>query len=62
MLSPTSHSELSAQSLQVTDEAGAIERLGLRPQMVVGHKDNIKITHSADLAMAASILQAQGRS
>ena len=54
--------ELSAQSLQVTDEAGAIERLGLRPQMVVGHKDNIKITHSADLAMAASILQAQGRS
>jgi len=54
--------ELIAQSLQVTDEAGAIERLGLRPQMVVGHKDNIKITHSADLAMAASILQAQGRS
>ena len=54
--------ELSAQSLQVTDEAGAIERLGLRPQMVVGHKDNIKITHGADLALAASILQAQGRS
>jgi len=54
--------ELIAQSLQVTDEAGAVERLGLRPQMVAGHKDNIKITHAADLAMAASILQAQGLS
>ena len=51
--------ELIVQSLEVTDEAGAIERLGLRPQMVIGHSDNIKITHAADLSMAGNILAAQ---
>lgn len=49
----------AAQSLDVTDEAGAIEHLGLRPQMITGHRDNIKITHAADLGMASNILAAQ---
>lgn len=51
--------DLIARSLEVTDEAGAIERLGLHPQMVTGHRDNIKITHVADLGMASTILAAQ---
>lgn len=44
---------------QVTDEASAIERLGHKPKMVTGHKDNIKITHEADLALASNILKSQ---
>jgi len=48
-----------ADSVPVTDESAAIERLGKSPQMVAGHKDNIKITHEADLAIASQILQAQ---
>lgn len=44
---------------QVTDEAAAIERQGLQPQMVVGHADNIKITHEADLLLASRILEMQ---
>jgi 2-C-methyl-D-erythritol 4-phosphate cytidylyltransferase len=42
----------STQSLEVTDEASAIERLGDRPQAVTGHPDNIKITLPADLELA----------
>ncbi len=36
----------------VTDEASAIELLGLKPQMVEGHPGNIKITHPGDLQLA----------
>ena len=45
----------------VTDEAQAIERLGLVPAVVAGHGDNIKITEPDDLALAALILQAQAK-
>lgn len=51
---------LASEARHVTDEAGAVERLGLQPQMVAGHKDNIKITHATDLALASYILQSQG--
>lgn len=44
----------------VTDEAAAMELAGHRPRMVQGHRDNIKITLPADLALAAFYLQ--GRS
>jgi len=47
------------QELQVTDEAAAIELMGYQPQMVLGSKDNIKITHQSDLALAAKILELQ---
>jgi len=40
----------------VTDEAGAVERLGMRPRLVAGHADNIKVTVPEDLATAAWIL------
>jgi 2-C-methyl-D-erythritol 4-phosphate cytidylyltransferase len=45
----------------VTDEAAAMEMDGLRPRLVQGHQDNIKITSPADLPLAALLLQAQGR-
>ena len=38
--------------LFVTDEAAAVEALGLAPRVVEGHADNIKITHPEDLALA----------
>lgn len=36
----------------ITDEAQAIEFLGLNPKIVEGHADNIKITHPNDLQLA----------
>lgn len=45
----------------VTDEASAIELMGQRPQMIEGARTNIKITHTADLALASQILQVQGQ-
>ncbi|MDH3980060.1 MAG: 2-C-methyl-D-erythritol 4-phosphate cytidylyltransferase [Gammaproteobacteria bacterium] len=46
-------------SALVTDEAAAMERAGYAPRMVQGHRDNIKITLPADLALAAFYLQAR---
>jgi len=43
----------------VTDEAAAVERTGLRPRLVEGRGDNIKITHPQDLELAERILSAQ---
>jgi 2-C-methyl-D-erythritol 4-phosphate cytidylyltransferase len=40
----------------VTDEAGAIERIGLAPLLVEGAEDNIKVTTRADLALAEFLL------
>ena len=45
--------------LLVTDEASAMELAGVQPQMVQGHRDNIKITVPADLELAAFYLQAR---
>jgi len=36
----------------ITDEAQAIEFLGLSPMLIEGHADNIKITHPNDLQLA----------
>jgi 2-C-methyl-D-erythritol 4-phosphate cytidylyltransferase len=41
----------------VTDDAQAIERLGLRPVLIEGHADNIKITHPQDLNLAELYLR-----
>ena len=41
----------------VTDEAGAIEALGLAPKLVRGDSTNLKVTFPADLALAAMILR-----
>ncbi|NOZ52883.1 MAG: 2-C-methyl-D-erythritol 4-phosphate cytidylyltransferase [Gammaproteobacteria bacterium] len=42
--------------VQVTDEAAAMERLGLQPKLVRGHADNIKVTTPEDLQLAAFYL------
>jgi 2-C-methyl-D-erythritol 4-phosphate cytidylyltransferase len=42
--------------LAVTDEAMAMERIGLKPRLVEGSEDNIKVTTPADLALAEFIL------
>ena len=39
-----------------TDEAQAIEQLGLRPRLVTGDSRNLKVTYPQDLALAALIL------
>lgn len=48
------------QHFPVTDEASAIELMGVKPMMVEGHSDNIKITVPQDLALASWFLQQQG--
>jgi 2-C-methyl-D-erythritol 4-phosphate cytidylyltransferase len=45
--------------MAVTDEAGAIEALGLKPKLVRGDATNLKVTYPADLALAAMILRAR---
>ncbi len=45
-----------------TDEAAAVERTGLRPRLVEGRSDNIKITYPEDLTQAERILAAQTQS
>lgn len=40
----------------VTDEAAALEQMGLKPRLVAGSRENIKVTWPEDLAMAESIL------
>jgi 2-C-methyl-D-erythritol 4-phosphate cytidylyltransferase len=41
----------------VTDEASAIEQMGLKPKLVAGSRENLKVTWPEDLAMAESILK-----
>lgn len=43
----------------VTDEAQAIEQLGLRPRLVLGSRENLKVTYPEDLAIAEAILKAR---
>ena len=45
------------RQLLVTDEASAMELAGYRPRMVLGQRDNIKITVPSDLELAAFYLQ-----
>jgi 2-C-methyl-D-erythritol 4-phosphate cytidylyltransferase len=52
---------LLAQALRqakkaVTDEASAIEQMGLQPRLVAGSRDNLKVTYAEDLAIAEAIL------
>lgn len=42
---------------QVTDEASAIEKMGLKPRLVEGDAGNLKVTYPRDLELAALILQ-----
>lgn len=46
-----------AATRAVTDEAGAVEALGLKPRLVAGDSTNLKVTFPADLGIAESILR-----
>jgi 2-C-methyl-D-erythritol 4-phosphate cytidylyltransferase len=52
---------LLAQALRqagnsITDEAGAIEQMGLKPRLVAGSRDNLKVTYPDDIVIAEAIL------
>ncbi|MDE2567081.1 MAG: 2-C-methyl-D-erythritol 4-phosphate cytidylyltransferase, partial [Burkholderiales bacterium] len=49
--------QAAAAGVAVTDEAGAIEQLGLAPKLVPGDIENLKLTWPADLELAARLLQ-----
>jgi 2-C-methyl-D-erythritol 4-phosphate cytidylyltransferase len=49
-----------ANGVAMTDEAQAVEALGLRPKLVAGDADNIKITLPEDLLRAERILRSRG--
>ena len=42
-----------------TDEAAAVEQMGLKPRLIAGSRENLKVTWAEDLAMAESILKAR---
>jgi 2-C-methyl-D-erythritol 4-phosphate cytidylyltransferase len=42
----------------ITDEASAVEALGVKPLLVAGRPDNIKVTEREDLRLAAAVLGA----
>jgi 2-C-methyl-D-erythritol 4-phosphate cytidylyltransferase len=44
-----------------TDEAGAVEALGLRPKLVDGSPANLKVTYAQDFAMAEALLSMRSR-
>jgi 2-C-methyl-D-erythritol 4-phosphate cytidylyltransferase len=52
---------LLAQALKdarggLTDEASAIEAMGLRPRLVTGSRENLKVTFPEDLGIAEAII------
>jgi 2-C-methyl-D-erythritol 4-phosphate cytidylyltransferase len=51
-----------AKPESVTDEASAIEQMGLKPRLVMGSTSNLKVTWPEDMAYAQVFFSAQGRS
>lgn len=43
----------------MTDEASAMERLGLQPRLVTGPAHNFKVTYPADFALAEAVLRSR---
>ena len=41
---------------EVTDEASAVEQMGLRPRLVAGSRLNLKVTYPEDVLIAEGIL------
>ena len=50
----------AAASAAITDEASAVELLGLHPRLVPGYATNIKVTTPGDMLLAEAILRQQG--
>lgn len=53
--------EALASGIEVTDEAAAMERVGIRPRVVAGQPDNIKVTVPGDIALAEFFMTQQER-
>ncbi|MGI9285746.1 MAG: 2-C-methyl-D-erythritol 4-phosphate cytidylyltransferase [Pseudomonadales bacterium] len=49
-----------ADEVDITDESSAVEHMGMQPIVVEGSRYNIKVTYTADLALAESILRLRG--
>jgi len=45
-----------SHTANATDEAAAVEALGLRPRLVLGSRENLKVTYPQDVAIAEAIL------
>ncbi len=52
--------EALSRSARLTDEAGAVEALGLKPKLVQGSAANLKVTYAEDLQLAQTILISRG--
>jgi 2-C-methyl-D-erythritol 4-phosphate cytidylyltransferase len=48
--------EALTQAPGATDEAVAVEKMGLKPRLVLGSRQNLKITYPEDVAIAEAIL------
>ncbi len=46
-------------NIKITDEASAVEALGLNVKLILGREDNIKITRADDIALAEAIIKSQ---
>lgn len=44
-----------------TDEAGAVEALGLRPKLIAGSTRNMKVTYPGDIAIVERLLEGQAQ-
>ncbi|HEV8258925.1 MAG TPA: 2-C-methyl-D-erythritol 4-phosphate cytidylyltransferase [Casimicrobiaceae bacterium] len=51
------HAFRNADLARITDEAQAVEALGVRPRLVQGSPLNIKVTYPEDVALAEAILE-----
>ncbi|MHB8666504.1 MAG: 2-C-methyl-D-erythritol 4-phosphate cytidylyltransferase [Burkholderiales bacterium] len=52
--------EALGRTANMSDEAGAVEALGLKPKLVPGSTSNLKVTYREDLQLAQTILNARG--
>ena len=48
--------EALSRAQRATDEAAAIEQMGLQPRLVLGSRQNLKVTYPEDVAIAEAIL------
>jgi 2-C-methyl-D-erythritol 4-phosphate cytidylyltransferase len=52
--------EALGRTARLSDEAGAVEALGLKPKLVQGSSTNLKVTYPEDLQLAQTILTSRG--
>jgi 2-C-methyl-D-erythritol 4-phosphate cytidylyltransferase len=45
-----------SRAADATDEASAVEKMGLRPRLVLGSRQNLKVTYPEDVAIAETML------